>query len=143
EGRFRRQGAVHRGLLLLHGTRVEGRRQGLERPSIGWTDGTFARPTSAQRERSEHAEGGGGRGREASLGGLRPPKTKSERAKVPLPLHKSDERSGFSRGSRDFVALLATCLLLPKRRTQLQSAIERSSIGWTDGTFACRTSAER
>src|SRR5438045_9675679 len=28
----------------------------------------------AKRERSEHAEGGGGRGREASLGGLRPPK---------------------------------------------------------------------
>src|SRR5205814_5570031 len=97
----------------------------------------------ARRERSGHAEGGGGRGREASLGGLRPPKTKSERAKVPLPLHESDERSGFSRGSRDVVALLATCLLLPKRRTQLQSAIERSSIGWTDGTFACRTSAER
>ena len=26
-----------------------------------------------------------------------------------MPLHKSDERSGFSRGSRDVVALLATC----------------------------------
>ena len=42
-----------------------------------------------------------------------------------MPLHTSDERSGFSRGSRDFVALLATCLPLPRRSTQLQSAIER------------------
>src|SRR5947208_2055063 len=51
---------------------------------MGWTDGPFARPTSAERERSEHAEGGGGRGREASLGGLRPPK-KSPRLPFLLP----------------------------------------------------------
>src|SRR5262245_50197402 len=36
-----------------------------------------------------------------------------ERAKVPLPLHQSDERSGFSRGSRDVVALRATSSRLP------------------------------
>src|ERR1051325_8299755 len=53
----------------------------LQRSSIGWTVGTFARPMG-------------------------------ERAKVPLPLHRSDERPGFSHGSRDFVALPATSLLL-------------------------------
>src|SRR5262249_39348135 len=80
-----------------------------------------------------------------------------ERAKVPLPLHRSDERSGFCRGSRDFGALPATCLRLPRRSTQLQSAIisralsregalERSSTGWTVGTFArprARSASER
>src|SRR5215831_2312049 len=39
----------------------------------------------------------------------------------------------FSRGSRDFVALLSTYLPLSRRSTQLQSALERSSIEWTDG----------
>src|SRR5690349_5800973 len=48
-----------------------------------------------------------------------------ERANVPSPLYPSDERPGFSRGSRDFVALRATCWSVPRRSMQLQPAIEQ------------------
>src|ERR1043165_1416610 len=93
----------------------------LQRSSIGWTVGTFARPRV--RSASERSEYRGTAPRGASPGGGERPPTKSERAKVPLPLHRSDEPPGYSRGSRDFVALQATCLRPPRRSTQLQSAI--------------------
>src|SRR5262245_48332009 len=72
------------------------------------------------------------------LGGLSEPSPARGASGRRFLCHCTDLTSAwvFSRGSRDFVALPATCLRLPRRSTQLQSAVERSSIGWTVGTFA-------
>jgi len=87
---------------------------------VRWVDCRNLRPpTSAKRERAKRAPGDcPGR---AIAGRRARPQTKSDRAKVPLPLHRSDDRSVFFAWE--------PCLRPPRRSTHLQSAITLRAAG--------------
>src|SRR5215510_4655084 len=95
------------------------------------------RPPDERKARASEASTGG-LPREGQGGGYAPRQRASGRRFL---CHGTSVTSAlvFSRGSRDFVALLATCLRLPWPATQLQSAVERSSNGWTSGPSPARS----